>query len=319
MKLIYNPIFLEHDTGMHPENRKRLSSLGELPVTVLEDGEKYLELFHSPGYISFIQEACQHGGHIDNDTIISAGSYQAAIKAVAATILASEKGDFALTRPPGHHAHVDRSSGFCLFNNVAIAAKYHADLGRKVLIFDFDGHLGDGTVKFFYDSDRVLYWSIHQYPAFPGGGFADEIGMGKGKGYTINVPLPPDSGDEIFLDAVNSFLPIAQEYAPDIVAISAGFDSHQYDLLLDLRLSVNAFYKLGTIISRNFSNCFATLEGGYNIKEFPRCLYNFLDGINNEPMKYSERETDSMIQIHYEYEGRKALALHSLSPYWKSI
>jgi len=319
MQLIYNPIFLEHDTGMHPENKKRLTSLGDLPVTEVPNGEQYLTLVHTPEYIKRIEEACMRGGHIDNDTIVSPGSYEAAIHAVGATIMASERGDFALTRPPGHHAHIDKSSGFCLFNNIAIAAQYHADKGKRVLIFDFDGHLGDGTVKFFNESDRVLYWSLHQYPAFPGGGDADEIGTGKGAGYTINIPLPPGTGDEIFMDAVESFLPIAREFNPDIVAISAGFDSHQYDLLLDLRLSLNSYYKIGRLLSDNFTHVFATLEGGYNIEMFPKCLYSFLDGINHREMKFKERETDSMIQTHYEYEGRKAMAIQSLSKYWKTI
>ena len=319
MKLIYNPVFLEHDTGMHPENKKRLTSLGDLPVTELESGEKYLTLVHTPQYIQEVKKACMIGGHIDAETVVSPGSYKAAIYAVGATIMASKTGDFALTRPPGHHAHIDRSSGFCLFNNIAIAVQYHVNQGKRVLIFDFDGHLGCGSVKFFYNSNQVLYWSLHQFPAFPGGGDANEIGAGKGEGYTINVPLPPASGDEIFMDAVESFLPIAKEFDPDIVAVSAGFDSHQYDLLLDLRLTINSFYKIGKMLSENFCNVFATLEGGYNIEVFPKCLYNFLDGINNDKMQFKERETDSMIQTHYEYEGRKAMALQALSKHWKSI
>ncbi len=318
MKLIYNPVFLEHDTGMHPENKKRLTSLGELPTTKLESGEKYLELVHDSEYIQNIKRISEDGGgHVDADTIVSPGSYKAAIYAVGATIMASESGDFALTRPPGHHAHVNKSSGFCIFNNVAIAAKYHADQGKRVLIFDFDGHLGCGTEKFFYEEDKVLYWSLHQYPAFPGWGTADEIGEGKGKGYTINVPLPPGSGDEIFMDAIESFLPIAKQFKPDIVAVSAGFDAHQYDLLLDLRLSLNAFYNVGIMLSENFDNIFATLEGGYNIEMFPKCLYNFLDGVNQIKMKFKERATDSMIQTYYEYEGRKALLEQNLRKFWK--
>ncbi len=319
MELIYNPIFLQHDTGMHPENKKRLSSLGELPVTEVKNGEEFLTLVHSNDYIKRVKKACKSGGHLDADTVVSPGTYEAAIHAVGATIMASETGDFALTRPPGHHAHIDKSSGFCIFNNVAIAAQYHLNKGKKVLIFDLDGHLGCGTEKFFYNSDRVLYWSIHQFPAFPGGGNADEIGEGKGEGFTVNVPLPAGSGDEIFMDAFQSFLPIAKEFDPDIVAVPAGFDSHQYDLLLDLRFTLNSFYEIGKKLSSNFKNIFATLEGGYNIKMFPRCLYNFVDGINHDKMKFKERKTDSRIQTYYEYEGRKALARQSLSKFWKSI
>ena len=159
MKLIYNPIFLEHDTGMHPENKKRLSSLGELPVTELENGEKYLELVHIPEYIKRIKDlSARGGGHSDTDTIVSKGSYEAAIYAVGATIMASKSGNFALTRPPGHHAHQDHSSGFCLFNNIAIASQYHADKGKKVLIIDIDGHLGCSTEKFFYNSLPVPFF-----------------------------------------------------------------------------------------------------------------------------------------------------------------
>ena len=320
MELIYNPFFLKHDTGMHPENIKRLTSLGELPVTEIVNGEKYLELVHSPEYIKKIKDMSETGGgHSDTDTIVSVGSYEAAIHAVGATIMASESENFALTRPPGHHAHQDHSSGFCLFNNIAIAAQYHANKGKKVLIIDIDGHLGCGTEKFFYGSDNVMYWSLHQHPAFPGGGDAHEIGEGKGEGYTINVPLPPGIGDDIFMDAFESFLPVAKEFNPDIVGISAGFDSHQYDLLLDQRLTVNTYYKIGKEISANFKNVFATLEGGYNIEVFPKCLHNFLDGINNVKMRHTERHTDSLIQIFYEYEGRKALTMQLLKNYWKSI
>ncbi|MCK5052390.1 MAG: histone deacetylase [Candidatus Cloacimonetes bacterium] len=305
---------------MHPENKKRLSSLGELPVTKLENGEKYLGLVHTPEHINKIKELSARGGSSANiDTIISAGSYEAAIYAVGASIMASKNGDFALTRPPGHHAHRDYFSGFCLFNNIAIAAQYHVNQGKRVLIIDIDGHLGCSTEKCFYDSDKIMYWSLHQYPAFPGWGNTDEIGEGEGEGFTINVPLPPGSGDDIFMDAFESFLPVAKEFKPDIVGISAGFDSHQFDPLLDQRLTVNTFYKIGKLISANFKNVFATLEGGYNIDVFPKCLYNFLDGINNEEMRFEEKKTDSHIQTFQEYERRKAIIVQNLRKYWKSI
>lgn len=319
MKLIYNRIFLDHDTGMHPENRKRLIALGDLEESSIENGEEFLPLVHDETYIQHVKDACKTGGHIDADTMVSAKSYDAAVHAVGATIQASKSGDFAIVRPPGHHAYPDHSSGFCLFNNVAIAAQKLADEGKKVLIFDFDGHLGDGTVKYFNNSNNVMYWSMHQYPAFPGGGEATEIGEGEGTGYTMNMPLPPGSGDEIFLDAFESLLPVAKEFNPDVVALSAGFDAHQYDLLLDLRVSINGYYKIGKAIGSSFDNVFATLEGGYNVEVLPRCVYNFLDGINGNKMKFKEQETSSTIQTYYEYEGRKSLLQYHLSKYWKSI
>ena len=192
-------------------------------------------------------------------------------------------------------------------------------MGKRVLIIDIDGHLGCSTEKKFYGSDKVMYWSLHQYPAFPGGGDADEIGEGEGKGFTINVPLPPGSGDDIFMDAFESFLPIVKEFYPDIIGISAGFDSHQFDPLLDQRLSVNTYYKIGKIVSASFENVFASLEGGYNIEVFPKCLYNFLDGINNNKMRFEEKKTNSHIQTTYEYERRKAIIIQNLRKYWKSI
>ena len=209
MRLLFNKISLQHDTGMHPENRKRLEAFSDLKEIPITDGTPFLELVHDKKYIERVKNAYPVLSHLDPDTVVSQGSYSAAVAAVGATILASESNDFALVRPPGHHAYPDRASGFCLFNNIAIATQKLVNEGKRVLLFDFDGHLGDGTSHIFYDTDQVLYWSIHQYPAFPGHGFVNEIGHGKGKGFTINVPLPPDSGDDIFMNAVDSFMPVA--------------------------------------------------------------------------------------------------------------
>ena len=317
MELIYNSVFLEHDTGMHPENRKRLESLGKLPETRVENGEKYLTLVHSQDYIDRVKQACARGEHLDADTATSPGSYNAAVHAAGATVMASQTGGFALVRPPGHHAYPSRSSGFCIFNNIAVAVQKLVNEGKKVFIFDFDAHLGDGTVKIFYDSDRVLYWSLHQYPAFPGGGYSDEIGSGNGTGYTMNIPLPPGSGDDIFTDAMQRFMPVAEKFKPDVVAVSAGFDAHQYDLLLELRLSTNMYYDIGRMLASKFRSIFATLEGGYNIEIFPKCLYNFVDGINGRPMRFEEKKTESMIQVRDEYEMRIYKLEKELKEIWK--
>lgn len=317
MKLLYDPVFLEHDTGMHPENHKRLEAFDTVPVTPAPNGESYLPLIHTPAYIEKVKKACEFGIHLDADTATSPGSYEAAIRAVGATIMASEQGDFALVRPPGHHAYPERASGFCLFNNISIAAENLARQGKKVLICDFDGHLGDGTSAIFYESKQVMYWSMHQYPAFPGHGWTNETGKGEGKGYTLMCPLPPGSGDDIFMDAFNAFLPIAEQFQPDVVAVSAGFDAHQYDLLLELRTTTDSYYRIGSLLRERFSSIFATLEGGYNIEELPLCVDNFLSGINGVPMPHKEKPTDSTLQIWQAYELNLQSAILQLRNYWK--
>ncbi len=317
MDLIYHPIFKEHDTGMHPENRKRLESLGELEASEIPFDESVLGIIHDHRYIEQVKESSSAGIALDGDTHTSLKSYEAAVYAVNATILASDRHGFAIVRPPGHHAYPNRASGFCIFNNVGIAAQRLVNQGKRVLVFDFDGHLGDGTSEIFYKSDQVMYWSMHQYPAFPGHGSENEIGEGKGEGYTMNVTLPPGSGDDIFMDALRSTLPIAKQFKPDVVAVSAGFDSHQYDLLLDLRFTVDTFYKIGKMLRDNFDEVFATLEGGYNIDVLPKCLYNFVDGINGHPKRFTEKETESNIKIWHEYEIRSNNLLMNLKPFWK--
>ena len=317
MDIIYNKIFLEHDTGMHPENKKRLMVCDGLSESRLVNGEPYLNLVHDEAYINHIKLFCQKGGHLDGDTVVSEKSYETAIYAVGATIAAAESGGFALVRPPGHHAHPGQSSGFCIFNNVAIAVAHLLKKKKRVLILDFDGHLGDGTEKIFYANGQVLYWSLHQYPAFPYWGTEDQIGEGRGKGFTVNVPLPPGSGDDVFFEAFDLLIPVAEQFAPDVVAVSAGFDAHQYDLLLDLHLSANAFYRIGKTLREKFSNIFATLEGGYNIEMFPRCLKNFIRGINGERIFYEETATDSTIQVVNEFQLRLGALEKNLAPYWK--
>jgi acetoin utilization deacetylase AcuC-like enzyme len=317
MKYIFDPEVLDHRTGNHPENPKRLEQLRDLPVTEVPFDIEPLYTVHDPKYVDRIRRASENELPLDPDTRVSKGSFRAAVKAVNATIMASQTNDFAIVRPPGHHAYPDEATGFCLFNNVAIASQLLVNQGKRVLIFDFDGHFGDGTSHIFYNTDQVMYWSIHQYPAFPGTGKVRDIGEGKGKGFNLNVPVPADSGDDIFLNAIELFLPIAKQFQPDVVAVSAGFDAHLYDLLLQLRVSTTGFYKIGKMIREEFDNVFATLEGGYNIHELMRCVYNFHAGINGLEEPYPEKETSSRHQIWAEFEARAHAGLAYLRPYWK--
>lgn len=310
---------MNHDTGMHPENKTRLQAFDHLPATNIRNGEEYIRLFHSDSYIEKVKKACQASAHLDPDTIASPGSFDAAIFAVGATVMASETQDFALVRPPGHHAHQNHSSGFCIFNNIAIAVQKLVNEGKKVLIFDFDGHLGDGTEQYFYNSNNVFYWSLHQFPAFPGKGTVDEIGSGKGKGYTMNIPLPEGTGDDMYREAILTFLPVAKAFQPDVVAVSAGFDGHQSDLLLSIKLSTSMYYEIGSLLRKNFSKIFATLEGGYNPKTLPHCVYNFIDGVNGTHERYKEASTESTILVMEECQNTFRKLKENMTPYWKVL
>jgi len=317
MEIIYNKIFLKHETGYHPENKARLLAFGNLKETQIESGEKYLELIHSKEHIALIKNAPQQTLALDSDTLTSSYSYAVACFAVGAAILASEVQGFALVRPPGHHSYSNRASGFCLFNNIAIATQKLVNAGKKVAIIDIDGHYGNGTSDIFYCTDKVLYCSLHQYPAYPGNGSVDEIGESIGKGYNVSVPLPSASADDLFIDAIeNIFIPVMKQFKPDVVGVSAGFDAYQHDPLLNLKVSYNGFFKAGKLLSENFSNIFATLEGGYNTEALPNCVYNFVDGVNGAEQRFKEEITSSLNFTKEEYDFRIKKLKKNLSPYW---
>ena len=316
MRPIFDPVCLEHETGAHPECAARLAG-GGFEEQAVPSGEEFLTLVHEPGHVEAVREACERGTSMDADTVTCPSSYEAAVRAVGATMVAAEEGGFAITRPPGHHASADRVSGFCLFNNVAICARRLTRQGKRVLIFDFDGHMGDGTAAIFDDDDQVLYWSIHQYPAFPGTGSEEETGSGRGVGHTVNVPLPPGSGDDLFMEAIRHTLPVAQAFKPDVVAVSAGFDAHRLDPLLDLNVTEHSFHQIGRLLADGFSEVFATLEGGYEPQALRSSMEAFLDGFNGRPLEPAVRPTASGFKLHDEFGMRLCHLEECLSPVWK--
>lgn len=261
MELIYNSIFLEHDTGEHPENASRLKHFKGVKETDVPNGEKYLELAHSRKYIDYVIKRCEQEGFLDADTLVSKRSYEVACYAVGATIMAAEQEAFALVRPPGHHACADRGMGFCIFNNIAITTKYLVKKGKNVFVFDFDLHHGNGTQEILEGEPNTFYFSLHQSPCYPG------TGRSSGKNY-INIPLQIGTGDEDYIKKLEGkLLPALEKFKPDIVGVSAGFDSYHKDFCYmnpgaGFRLTEKSYEKIKEILKPY--KTFYVLEGGYN-------------------------------------------------------
>jgi len=287
-------LFLEHDPGYgHVEAPERLAGMYQA-LDLPENRERFLfpdfapasfadlALNHTPRHIERIAEtAGRQFDVLDPDTHTSPRSYDAACLAAGAVIaglqlLTSGQADnaAALVRPPGHHAEADHTSGFCLFNNIAVGAHYalkHLGMER-IFILDWDIHHGNGTQHAFYDTDRVFYCSTHQYPYFPGTGALQEVGRGKGEGYTINVPLPGGQNDEAFARIMNELVvPVARLYRPDCIMVSAGFDTHVSDPLGTMAMTANGFaYMTRVLVELATELCgnrlILVLEGGYNLQ-----------------------------------------------------
>ncbi len=310
---VYDDIYLEHDTGQHPENSDRLRNI----MSVLEESEVKAQLIaipsreitieelarvHSKAHISNIKARSESGGGwLDVDTIVSPDSYQAALCAAGGVMQAVEavmEGEvttaFALVRPPGHHATWDWAMGFCLFNNIAVAArnaleKYSLE---RILIADFDVHHGNGTQDTFYSNPHVLYFSTHQFPFYPGSGRAEEIGRDEGKGFTLNVPLPAGCGDIEYLRAYNEILvPRALAFNPQLILVSAGYDAHWKDTIASMQLTTSGYAQLTYILKALADETcdgklVLVLEGGYHPEALPYSVRASFEVLLGETQTY---------------------------------
>jgi acetoin utilization deacetylase AcuC-like enzyme len=323
-----------HEPGPgHPESPARLRAIhdelarrpvkGSSTVAPRPASRAVVERVHTPSHIDRVESARGRYAQLDPDTTLSAESVPAAflaagaaVEAVSAVVRGDARRAFALVRPPGHHAEADEAMGFCVFNNIAIAAAHAiAELGcERVLVVDWDVHHGNGTQHSFYDRRDVLVFNTHRYPFYPGTGALEQTGIGEGEGFTINAPLPPGLGDGDYAAIFEELLlPVAEAFRPDVVLVSAGFDPHAADPLGGMRVTEEGFAHLCGVV-RDVADRHArgrlalVLEGGYDLGALARSVHacvEVLCGAAPPPAKAASDRVRTPLRGAVETHGRK--------------
>jgi acetoin utilization deacetylase AcuC-like enzyme len=340
--IVRDPLYLEHSNGAgHPERAERLMVIDDMlgdfdrraeltEITPRDASEEQLLWVHTPEHLHAVAASRGEGFTMFTlDTFATSRTYEAALRAAGGAVSAVEAvmggvcdSALALLRPPGHHAERNGAMGFCFFNNVAVAAEYgmRVEGADRVLILDWDVHHGNGTMHSFYGSPHVLYQSIHQFPHYPGTGEVSEIGSGEGKGYNVGVPLGGGQHDEDYLYVFERlFMPLAAEFAPQLILVSAGFDCDGRDPLSSMSLSAEAFGCMTAAIIETAATCSAPvvicLEGGYDLGALREGVEHVIRALLGTPYAWKDAQPGSsrpVVRVVRE-------AAEVLSPYWRCL
>lgn len=347
MLLYRDPIFrLHRQADGHPERPERLEAVermldsapfaSELCPGIPRDAtEDELARVHSPAYIRDVAAtagtACTR---FDGDTTANAHSFAAARRAAGSAIAAidailegPDRRAFVLSRPPGHHAEATHAMGFCFFNNAAVAAEYALSKGLdRVCIIDWDVHHGNGSMHSFYDRPDVLYASVHQYPHFPGTGRFGDLGHDAGEGYTVSCPLPASCGDADYLHVLRDLVyPVAHEFCPDLVIVSAGYDAHRRDPLASMKLSSNVYGAFTALDCELADSCAGgrllyLLEGGYDTRALSEGVHASLQVLTGSPTSgMSDTSADSCAKADASVSDTTRRLVNLYKPYWPTL
>ncbi len=339
--IVYHEDYLLHTNDYHPECKERLEAimdklehkgvLNDLPVIVPEQEApvEKIALIHGERYIKSVKQACEDGRHqLDMDTYLTPRTYEIARLAVQGGLDAVEavmgnkmENVFALLRPPGHHAEANQGMGFCIFNNIAIATRVLQKeyALKRIMIVDWDVHHGNGTQHVFEEEAEVLFFSVHQSPAYPGTGALGEVGRKEGAGYTLNAPMPPGSGDGDYLLLFNEIvLPVMDAYKPQILLVSAGQDAYRGDSLASMNLSKQWYAQMADLLSKGAAahtegKMILFLEGGYNVKAQADIVFNVLNTIGGWGLPLEE---DSRVADRPVAENAIRSIKNQLKQYW---